>query len=425
MTFLSELQAIPIVNDHTHIFGTGEVMDYEQPGRYVADLTPQSLVAGLSNLNMNETSTMNLLDDPERLQNRWLELYRGRRTTFPARAMTRFFRQEFALEEDEITLENAAALIERMRSQVPVGTTAFYEYLGRLSNTEIWFCNHGNVARFDSYAPQTTRGLFRWVPYCFNDAATLNATADKLGLDRPRTEDAVRQVMLAALRKVKELGAVAVKGGAFAYSLDRPFAPDVNSLRELPAAKERIDRGQGSKADSIVVADALAVIASQAAGVVGLPMQIHVGLIWSASGPTRIPEIMELTPLFDACRETTFVIFHGAYPRTDDLAHVAATVSNVRAEFNWVPFWAGLDFVRLIGKWIDMIPADRLLYGTDSGGFSAVVHDMITRAALAEALGLRIQQGYLSSRTALEVAANILRNNSIETYCLGLPLYRA
>jgi predicted TIM-barrel fold metal-dependent hydrolase len=218
---------------------------------------------------------------------------------------------------------------------------------------------------------------------------------------------------------------VAVKGGAFAYSLDRPFAPDVRNLGKLPAAKERIGRGMGSKADRIVVADALAVITSQAAGLVGLPMQIHVGLIWSASGPARIPEIMELAPLFEACRETTFVIFHGAYPRTDDLAHVAATVTNVRAELNWVPFWSGLDFPHMIGKWIDMIPNDRILYGTDGGGFSAVAHDMVTREALAEALDKRVRQGYLSSRIALEIAANILRNNSVETYGLGLPPYHA
>jgi hypothetical protein len=345
-----ELQALPIINDHTHIFGTDPVSDYEEPGKYIADFTPESLVANLSNLGMNETSTMELQDDAQRLQKRWIALYRGRRSTFPARVMTQLFRQEFGFEGEQITLQNAARLIEEIRCRVPIGTDAFNEYFAHLSNTEVWFCNHGNLARFDTYTPQTTRGLFRWVPYCFSDAATLNETANKLGLDQPKTEAAIRDVMVAALRKVQELGAVAVKGGAFAYSLSRPFAPDVKSLEALPAAMRRMDRGVGGKADSIVVADALSVITSQAAGMVGLPMQIHVGLIWSASGPTRIPEIMELTPLFHAWRETTFVIFHGAYPRTDDLAHVAATMANVRAEFNLVPYWAGLDFSHLVGK---------------------------------------------------------------------------
>jgi predicted TIM-barrel fold metal-dependent hydrolase len=189
-------------------------------------------------------------------------------------------------------------------------------------------------------------------------------------------------------------------------------------------AKEKLDRGVADRADAIAFADALTVILCQEAGTVGLPVQVHVGLIWSAGGPTRIPEIMDLTPLFHICPRTTFVIFHGGYPRTDDLAHVAATMSNVRAEFNWVPFWSGMDFARLIGKWIDMVPNDRILYGTDAGGFVvSSTHDVITREGLAEALSLRIQRGYLSRRVALEIAANILRNNAIGTYPLDLGAY--
>lgn len=419
-----DLRDIPIINDHTHIFGTKEVPDFEEPGRYINELTPEGLIAELSGLNMNESSTVALEGDPKARERRFIELYAGRRSAFPIRAVTRLLHQEFDFAPDEITLENAAELIARMRRRVPTGTEALYRYFVGLTNTELYFCNHGNLSHLESHNPGTTRGLFRWVPYCFHDAATLNAVAAKLGLEPPQTEQAVREVMTRTLRRAKELGAVAVKGGAFAYAVNRPFAPDVRNLNRLAEAKSRLDRGAPDPGDAIIVADALAVITAQQAGEVGLPQQIHVGLIWSArDGPTRVPEIGALTPLFYACPQTIFVIFHAGYPRTDDLAYLATTVSNVRAEFNWAPFWAGLDFPQMIGKWIDMIPNDRMLYGTDASGWAAPAHDMITREGLAEALEARISRGYLSRSLAREVAANILRNNAIAVYGLNLPRY--
>jgi predicted TIM-barrel fold metal-dependent hydrolase len=71
-----------------------------------------------------------------------------------------------------------------------------------------------------------------------------------------------------------------------------------------------------------------------------------------------------------------------------------------------------------------MIPSDRILYGTDGAGFAMAAHDMITRRGLAEALEERIRRRYLSPRLAPEIAANILRNNSTETYKLSLTPYQ-
>ncbi len=416
-----ELDEIPIVNDHTHIFGTGEVDDYEAPGRWAANLTPEGLIAGLSGSGMNETASMRLLDDPERLRRFWLDAYRGRRSIYPVRAMTRFVREHLGLDFDEITLDNAPDIVAMLRQRAPVGTDALYAHIGDLSNTDVWFCNHGNLATLDRCCERTTRGRFRWVPYAFSDARSLDATARDMGYEPPRTASEIREVMHAILVKAKSLGAVAIKGGAFAYSLMRPFAPDVSNEKRLESLKAGLDLGYATRQDALAFSDALAVVTCDVAGQVGLPVQIHVGLIWSASGPTRIPEIMDLTPLFYRCAETTFVVFHGGFPRSDDLAHVAATMSNVRAEFNWVPYWAGADFAHLIGRWIDMIPNDRILYGTDAGGFPVTpTHDWLTREALAVAFAERIQRGLLSRRLAREIAAGILRNNAIDTYALDL-----
>ncbi|NLD45145.1 MAG: hypothetical protein GX657_16820, partial [Chloroflexi bacterium] len=77
-------------------------------------------------------------------------------------------------------------------------------------------------------------------------------------------------------------------------------------------------------------------------------------------------------------------------------------------------------FRDVIGRWIDMIPCDRILYGSDAGGLTACVHDAITRQGLAEALEERVERGLFSRRMALEIADAVLCSNSIATYGLQL-----
>lgn len=420
MSIRDELETIVIVNDHTHIFGTGKT-EYDQAGDFARTLTARSLVCGLSSLNMNESAITALKDSDEvARKDLMLRLYAGRRTTFPVRSLTRFYRETFGFEPDEITEANAGPLVGRIRATVPTGTAPFHEYLARLTNTEVWLCNHGWSE--DDYDARVEGGRFRWVPYVFPGLDDVCAWATEQGRDRPDSAERVMEVMVAKLRRWKERGIVAIKSGAFAYRIRRPFAPDVRSLEHLDGAIARRYAQRPESQDHRVLEDGLTILCARAAGAAGLPVQIHVGLLWSANrGPTRIPEVMDLTPLIHACPDTTFVLFHAAYPRTDDLAHVTATMSNVRAEFNWAPFWAGLDFPNMIGRWIDMIPNDRILYGTDSAGFVMSAHDRVAREGLAAALDERVRRGLLSKCLALDIAANILRNNAIDTYGLNLP----
>ena len=80
-------------------------------------LTARSLIPGLSELNMNENAVGALTDpDKEAVMALFLRLYSGRRTTFPIRAMTRFYQETFGFEFDEITGANAGPLVERIRA---------------------------------------------------------------------------------------------------------------------------------------------------------------------------------------------------------------------------------------------------------------------------------------------------------------------
>ena len=417
MNLLQEIEQIPMINDHTHIFGCG-VPTYEEAGRSAIFDTPEDVLIGLSSMNMNETVFLG--KEPQEVRKLLLQLYDGRKTTYPVRAFVRMLHKYFGFEDQEVTLENAPELIRRIREKFPEDTEGYYKCLGELSNTEVYLCNHGEVENYDE---RTTQGRFRWVPYIQLNSDKLNEISQGFGLPTPTTLEEMEDVVQRYIHVAKAGGAVAIKGGAFAYVLDRPFAPDPENLNKAEQTKKRLDAGKGDKQDSVIVEDALSVLCARAAGREGIPVQIHAGLIWTAWGPTRIPLVKELSPFIYSVPETTFVLFHGGFPHPDDLAHLAATMTNVRAELNWMPYWAGERFAEVIGQWIDMIPNDRMLYGTDSAGLSCLTHDMVTREGLAQALEVRVSRGGLSKPAALQIAANLLRNNAIDVYSLSLPKY--
>ena len=159
MNLLQEIEQIPMINDHTHIFGCG-VPTYEEAGRSAIFDTPEDVLIGLSSMNMNETVFLG--KEPQEVRKLLLQLYDGRKTTYPVRAFVRMLHKYFGFEDQEVTLENAPELIRRIREKFPEDTEGYYKCLGELSNTEVYLCNHGEVENYDE---RTTQGRFRWVPY--------------------------------------------------------------------------------------------------------------------------------------------------------------------------------------------------------------------------------------------------------------------
>ena len=80
MNLLQEIEQIPMINDHTHIFGCG-VPTYEEAGRSAIFDTPEDVLIGLSSMNMNETVFLG--KEPQEVRKLLLQLYDGRKTTYP------------------------------------------------------------------------------------------------------------------------------------------------------------------------------------------------------------------------------------------------------------------------------------------------------------------------------------------------------
>lgn len=136
MNLLQEIEQIPMINDHTHIFGCG-VPTYEEAGRSAIFDTPEDVLIGLSSMNMNETVFLG--KEPQEVRKLLLQLYDGRKTTYPVRAFVRMLHKYFGFEDQEVTLENAPELIRRIREKFPEDTEGYYKCLGELSNTEVYF----------------------------------------------------------------------------------------------------------------------------------------------------------------------------------------------------------------------------------------------------------------------------------------------
>ena len=92
-----------MINDHTHIFGCG-VPTYEEAGRSAIFDTPEDVLIGLSSMNMNETVFLG--KEPQEVRKLLLQLYDGRKTTYPVRAFVRMLHKYFGFEDQEVTLNS-------------------------------------------------------------------------------------------------------------------------------------------------------------------------------------------------------------------------------------------------------------------------------------------------------------------------------
>ena len=169
----------------------------------------------LIHIYMNETVFLG--KEPQEVRKLLLQLYDGRKTTYPVRAFVRMLHKYFGFEDQEVTLENAPELIRRIREKFPEDTEGYYKCLGELSNTEVYLCNHGEVENYDE---RTTQGRFRWVPYIQLNSDKLNEISQGFGLPTPTTLEEMEDVVQRYIHVAKAGGAVAIKGGAFAYVLD-------------------------------------------------------------------------------------------------------------------------------------------------------------------------------------------------------------
>ena len=143
-----------------------------------------------------------------------------------------------------------------------------------------------------------------------------------------------------------------------------------------------------------------------------LPFQIHTGAALERSNPLHLENVLAAHP------NTRFILFHGGFPWVGETGAILLRFpDNVWIDSNWLPTLSYTMAKRAFHEWLDIVPANRIMWGTDvkhAEGIYATAE--ITRQCLAEVLAERIIRGELYEDHAEHIGRQILRENALQTF---------
>jgi uncharacterized protein len=143
-----------------------------------------------------------------------------------------------------------------------------------------------------------------------------------------------------------------------------------------------------------------------------LPFQIHTGHARiQGSNPMLLVDVIEANP------RTQFALFHGGFPWIGESAAIAARHRNVHLDTVWLPTLSQTMARRALHEWLDVLPADRILWGADCNHAEGIYGATeITRRVLAEVLAERVDRGELRMEDAQHIGRLILRENALKLF---------
>ena len=242
----------------------------------------------------------------------------------------------------------------------------------------------------------------------------------------PATLDAyLKQVVTPTLERQKRNGAVAIKYEA-AYLRKLDFDDPDEATARLTYARY-VRGGQPPANNYKALQDFLFFYIARECGRLGLAVHIHcidgAGGFYRQSGSN--PLLMETAFNDLSLRKTNFVVVHGGYPYTKEMAALMSK-PNVYADFSAQTF---LTYPRELSdtlrNWLETYP-DKILFGTDAFTFGAAVDwgevawlsNTSARQALALALTGMMNDGEIDRPRAMELARMVLHDNAAKLYGL-------
>jgi predicted TIM-barrel fold metal-dependent hydrolase len=233
------------------------------------------------------------------------------------------------------------------------------------------------------------------------------------------------KVVTPTLERQKREGAVALK---FEAAYLRPLDFEPTAERDAaPVYDHYVRGGEPPGADYRKLQDFLFYYIAQEAGRLGLAVHFHsmpgCGDYFMQRGAN--PLLMEAAFNDPSLRKTNFVIIHGGWPYTKEVAALFQH-PNVYADFSYAD--AALyprALAEMLRDWLEWYP-EKVLFGTDSstgppeldweeGGWLAA---QTARRALGAALTGMMNDGEISRERATQLARMVLRENAIRLYDL-------
>jgi predicted TIM-barrel fold metal-dependent hydrolase len=281
------------------------------------------------------------------------------------------------------------------------------------------------VIRVDAYlypfhpAETTLRGTeFQRFHGTFGNV--LRAELKHYGMDAPPASfDAYLQFVDASIERRVQEGAVALK---LASAYVRPINFDPAAQDDARAAYEAFATGRPG--DRSALENFLARRAAQYACDHGLPMQVHVGMGHPEPGmliANSAPLLLESFLNTRSLNRLKITLLHGGYPFSSDCAALVQTYGNVFLDFSWMPYLHHFYLHQKLSEWMEILPANKLLFGTDTAApefHVAAAH--YARDSLNVVLDQGYQRGVWSRRQTEWLAQRVLWENTAELYGLDL-----
>jgi hypothetical protein len=201
---------------------------------------------------------------------------------------------------------------------------------------------------------------------------------------------------------MKERGAVALKS-AGAYERGLGFRK-----ADVALADAAMRKGEGAESAEVEAFQSRVFFAACAiAAEAGLPFQVHTGL-----GQLRGTRALGLVDAIEANPETKFVLFHGSYPWTDDIAALAHNFPNVYPDLCWLPLISTSRAVAFVKEMVEIGTADKLTWGCDAHhGEESYGALLAARQVLAKAFSGLVADGWMDEEEAADYCDRVFDRN--------------
>jgi hypothetical protein len=145
----------------------------------------------------------------------------------------------------------------------------------------------------------------------------------------------------------------------------------------------------------------------------GLPVQIHTGM--QAGNKSFVPDSnpLYLNKLLQEYTDTKFILLHGGFPFINEAGALAKIFSNVYLDFSWLPMISKEIARSALSQWIDLIPANKLLWGGDCGRVETAYGALLfAKEIVADVLAAKVCEGYFDIDLAFYLANAIFNENA-------------
>ena len=246
----------------------------------------------------------------------------------------------------------------------------------------------------------------------------LDRQLDLAGIEMPATLAEYKEFVIGSLVRRVRSGFVGLK---IASAYVRPLAflrTDVATAENAWSTLRGTDRVEAAAHRAL--SDHLVFHVAEWAAREGIPLQIHTGFGHTEPGlriATADPLLLEPFIADPALNNLKLILIHGGFPFSSHLSALAHAYGNVHLDFSWMPYLHHHLNIRLLHEWLELLPADRVMYGTDTG--APEVHVAATRRArstLDHVLGKGVREGLWSLRQADWLAARVLHQNLCDVY---------